>query len=258
MSSWKELYNYRDMLKNLVRRDIRGRYKGSALGFIWNFILPLIQILVFIVVFGAIFKNQVEHYPLYLISGMVFWIWFSESIGEASGVMVSNSDLLKKIFFPRMILPISTVTSKMVNFLILVFFAIIVMAIMKQGLTINLLYLPVIMAISYVLILGLSLILSALDVFFRDVQYIVTALLMAWIWATPIMYMTSTINNELLTTVCKYNPLTYFVEMYHDVLYYGNAPNLENMLIALAIAIVVMIVGVIVFRRLEGKFAEVL
>lgn len=258
MSSWKELYNYRDMLKNLVKRDIRGRYKGSALGFIWNFVLPLVQILVMVIVFGAIFKNQVPNYPLYMISGMVIWIWFSESISETSGVLVGNSELLKKIYFPRAILPISTVISKMINFLILLLFAIIVMVVMKHEVTINLLFLPIIIVISYVMILGLSLILSALDVFLRDVQYIISALLMAWIWATPIMYMTSTINNELLNTVCKYNPMTYFVEMFHDVLYLGIAPNLENLLIALAIAVVALVVGVIVFRQLEGKFAEVL
>jgi len=258
MSSWKELYNYRDMLKNLVKRDVRGRYKGSVLGFIWNFVLPLVQILVFIIVFGALFKNPMEHYPLYLISGMIVWIWFSESINEGSGIMVANSDLLKKIYFPRMVLPISVVTSKMINFLILLLFALVVAGIMKGGLSINLLFLPVIVAITYVMILGLTLILSALDVFFRDVQYIMAAILMAWIWATPIMYDNNMIHSDLLNKIIELNPMTYFVNMFHDVVYKGNAPGLENTLMALAIAVVVLIVGIIVFHRLERRFAEVL
>ena len=254
-----ELYQYRSMIRNLVKREIRGRYKGSVLGFLWNFITPLIQILVYIIVFTAIFKPSIENYPLYLISGMIIWIWFSESSTDGSGTLVANGDMLKKIYFPRIVLPISVVLSKMVNFLIMVALFFIISFSMGYGVSLEaLLWLPIVVVISLFFILGFVLIMSALDVYLRDVQYILTVLMMALIWMTPIMYSSEGIESELLNMILTVNPLTYLVHLYQSVFYWKAAPSMTDLVISLIITVVLMIVGLIVFNRLEKDFAEVL
>ncbi len=253
-----EIVSYRCMIHNLVKRDIRGRYKGSVLGFFWNIILPLVQILVYIMVFTQLFNPSMDNYALYLTTGMIIWIWFSETLIESSGTMVINSDMLKKIYFPRSVLPISVLLSKTVTFLItlVVLFAIIVVT--DFGFSWNLLFLPIAMLIMMVFMLGLSLILSSLNAYFRDIQYIVAALMMAWIWMTPIMYAKESISMELMSFILTVNPLTYMFEMFQDILFWKTFPSIELLLICISIAIGTLIVGIVVFRRLERDFAEVL
>ena len=255
----KELYEYRSMVFNLTRREIRGRYKGSLLGFIWNFIVPLIQILVYIVVFTHIFRSGIENYSIYLISGMIFWILFSESLVDGSAIMVMNSDMLKKIYFPRSVLAIAIILSKVVNCLIMIGLFFVIAGVLDYGVSpVALLFLPVILVISFFFILGFVLALSALDVYLRDVQYLVSVVLMAWVWMSPIMYSTDFIDNEYVTTFLKFNPITYFVSVFHDILYWKTVPDMFDLGICALLALAAMVIGVAVFRKLEKDFAEVL
>lgn len=259
IESIKNLVNYRYMINNLVKREVRGRYKGSILGFLWNFLTPLIQILVYIMVFTTIFRSGLENYSIFLISGMIFWIWFSESMSEGSGIMVGNSEMLKKIYFPRIVLPISIVLSKMVNFFIMLGLFLIVIAALNYGVFLqSLLYLPIIIVISFFFILGCVLIVSSIDVYFRDVQYITNVLLMAWIWITPIMYTTKNIDDVFINTIISINPLTYFTYIFQDIFYWKCLPDPITLLVCLLITIGVMIIGLVVFEWLEKDFAEVL
>lgn len=254
-----ELSDYRSMISNLVRREIRGRYKGSVLGFLWNFITPLIQIVVYLIVFTVIFDPDLDNYAIYLISGMVIWIWFSESMSEGSGTIVANADMLKKIYFPHVVLPLSTVLSKMVNFLIMVAMFFVILAATGYGVSVYaLLFLPVAIGIAFVFISGLTFMLSALNAYLRDVQYIVSVLLMAWIWITPIMYEMKTFGNAFVDTILSLNPMTYFVEMFHDIFYWGVVPGIDTVLMCCALAAALLAVGIAVFRYLEKDFAEVL
>ena len=255
----KELYEYRSMIVNLTRREIRGRYKGSLLGFVWNFIVPLIQILVYIVVFTKIFRSGIDNYPLYLISGMVFWILFSESLVDGSAIMVMNSDMLKKIYFPRSVLTIAIILSKVVNCLIMIGLFFVIAGVMDYGISpVAILFLPVILVISFFFILGFVLALSALDVYLRDVQYLVSVILMAWVWLSPIMYSADFIESELLTTFLKFNPITYFVSVFHDILYAKAVPDMFDLGMCCLLALGAMVIGCIVFHKLEKDFAEVL
>ena len=254
-----ELFRYRSMIRNLVKREIRGRYKGSILGFLWNFITPLIQIMVYIIVFSAIFKPDIENYPLYLISGMMVWIWFSESSTDGSGTLVANGDMLKKIYFPRSVLPLSIVLSKMVNFLIMIVLYAVIAAVMNYRLSIEALFcLPLIIVITFFFIFGFVLMMSAIDVFLRDVQYILSVLMMALVWMTPIMYSSEGIENGLLNTILTLNPLTYVVHLYQSVFYWRSVPSMTDLCVCVICAAVLMIVGVLIFKKLEGSFAEVL
>lgn len=254
-----ELYSYRNMILKMVKRDVRGRYKGSVLGFFWNLILPLVQIFVYVMIFTVIFDTGVENYSVYLISGISIWFWFSESLSEGSGAIVSNADMVKKIFFPREVLIISTVLSKMVNFLIMLGIFFVVILLLGHGISINaLLFLPIIIIISFFFILGLCLFLSSVNVYLRDVKYLTDALLMIVLWLTPVLYISSNIDNSFVWFILQANPMTYFVSVFHDILYWKTEPIISTMIICLFLSIASMVVGLFVFRKLEKDFSEAL
>lgn len=252
----KEIYAYRDMISSLVRRELRGRYKGSVLGFLWTYINPLCQVIVYSVVFSVIFKVNIDKFYLYLIIGMMPWTFFQTSVQGGATCVLAQSDMVKKIYFPREVIPISYVTSAFVNMLfslIIVFLAVIV-----AGYGFNLvalLWLPVIMIFEYLLALGIALVASAVNVYFRDLEQIVSVIMMAWIYVTPIMY-----NMEYVPEQYRHllvlNPLTPIVEVYHEILYYRIIPSADYLWLAGITSVVVFIVGALVFAKLDRKFAE--
>lgn len=251
----KEIFQYTDMIRNLVKRDLRGRYKGSLLGVLWNFVNPLCQILVYIMVFSLIFRNDLEYYYVYLISGMIPWFFFSESVAQGAGCIVYQADMTKKIYFPREVLPITTVTSRFINMLLSFLVVIAVILCSGIGISMNICMLPAVMLIEYVMTLGLTLIVSAVTVYFRDIEHIVSVILMAWIWITPIMYDMATVP-ESLHMMLYINPMTQIVEAYHSILYYRTMPELSSLLDSGVIAVCMLVLGFIVFIRLERRFAE--
>lgn len=259
MSNLSELTQYRCMIKSLVRRDLRGRYKGSVLGFLWNFITPFMQMAVYILVFSTIFRAGIEDYAIFLIAGLTPWILFSDSMAEGSGVMVANCELLKKIYFPRAVLPLALLLSKTVNFLIMLVIVLIITVAVGHPLSIEaLLFLPIALFLLMCFIMGLLLFLSSLNVFLRDIQYITTVVLLVLVWLTPIMYVWHSIDNALLEFILTYNPLTYFIELFHDIIYWGTIPSLEYLGITALLAAVSLAVGIFVFNKLQYRFAEVL
>ena len=171
----KEIYAYREMIFSLVRRDLKGRYKGSVLGFLWTFINPLLQLLVYTFVFSIVMRNGIEDYYLFLFVALVPWIFFNTSVTGGSSCIWAQQDMVKKIYFPREVLPIAFVTSQFVNMLLsfLVIFAVLLFS----GKSLNplaLLCLPVIMLVEYLLALGMAMISSAVTVYFRDLEYILS------------------------------------------------------------------------------------
>lgn len=208
--------------------------------------------------FTQVFKPSLDNYAIYLTTGMIVWIWFSDGIQESSGTMVLNADMLKKIYFPRSVLPISVILSRTVTFLITLVVLFAIMIVTGFGISLTALFLPVAMLIMLGFMLGLSLILSALDAYLRDIQYIITALMMAWIWLTPIMYARGSTESVLLNTILNYNPLTYIFELFQDVLYWKVFPDMWTLGICILISGITLVAGVLIFRRLECDFAEVL
>lgn len=256
MGTVKELYAYRQMIFSLVKKDLRGRYKGSVLGFLWTFINPLFQLIVYTVVFSFILKTNIERYYLYLFVGLIPWIFFSSSITVGAASVVAQKDLIKKIYFPRMVIPISYVTSCFVNMLLcfIVIFAVIIFS----GVGVNflaLLTLPVIMAVEYLLALGMALLASAVTVYFRDLEHILGIISMAWMYMTPIMYDKAIVPERLLP-VFNLNPMTHVIECYRDVLYHKQIPDLTSLLSAAGLGILFLFIGCIVFSKLQKHFAE--
>lgn len=256
MSTIRELYAYRQMIFSLVKKDLRGRYKGSALGFLWTFINPLLQLVVYTIVFSYILPNTIEKYYLYLFVGLIPWIFFSSSITVGAASVVAQKDLIKKIYFPRMVIPISYVTSCFVNMLLC--FIVIFAVVLVSGTGFNfaaVLTLPVIMLVEYLLSLGMALLASAVTVYFRDLEHILGIISMVWMYMTPIMYSKSIVPNRLLP-IFNLNPMTHVIECYRDVLYSKQMPDLTSLLSAVFLGVFFLALGGIVFNKLQKHFAE--
>lgn len=261
MQHFKELYEYREMIISLVRKDLRGRYKGSVLGFLWTFINPLLQLIVYTIVFSIIMNTSYEQYYLFLFVALVPWMFFSSSVTDGASSILKEKDMVKKIYFPREVLPISTVTSGFVNMILTFIVVFVVVIISGRGLNpLALLCLPVVMIVEYILCLGIALIVSSLTVYLRDLQYILGIFVMALQYLTPVMYGVDMVERssagKWLVMMFNLNPMTPIIKIYRQIIYYGEVPELGSLLIAVAVGVVFIVVGEILFKRLQKGFAE--
>ena len=261
MQHFKELYEYREMIISLVRKDLRGRYKGSVLGFLWTFINPLLQLIVYTIVFSIIMNTSYEQYYLFLFVALVPWMFFSSSVTDGAASILKEKDMVKKIYFPREVLPISTVTSGFVNMILTFIVVFVVVIISGRGLNpLALLCLPVVMIVEYILCLGIALIVSSLTVYLRDLQYILGIFVMALQYLTPVMYGVDMVERssagKWLVMMFNLNPMTPIIKIYRQIIYYGEVPELGSLLIAVAVGVVFIVVGEILFKRLQQGFAE--
>ena len=256
MNVIKELFQYREMIFSLVRQNLRSRYKGSVLGFLWTFINPLLQLVVYTLVFSNIMRSGIEHYSMFLFVALIPWLFFSASLTGGASCILMNKDLVKKIYFPRRVIPISYVTSAFVNMLlclVVVFGALVVSGIGINGYV--LLYLPAVMIVEYIFALGIAMLFSALTVYFRDLEYILGIVSMAWMYLTPVMYSSEMVPEKYIM-LFNLNPMTSIVKIYRDILYYKTVPDLTVLGQALIIGVVFLIAGNIAFGILEKHFAE--
>lgn len=251
-----DLWQYREMMFSLVRRDLKSRYKGSVLGFFWMFLNPLLQLAVYTVVFSTIMRNGIDKFYLFLFVALVPWIFFSTCLSAGSSVIFAQQDMIKKIYFPREILPISFTISQFVNMLLS--FIVIFVVVMFSKVDINLLallYLPVIMFIEFILALGVTFLASALTVYFRDLEHILGIVSMAWMYLTPILYPVDFVP-EKYAGFFYLNPMTSIIIAYRDILYYGRLPEMGTLLNAILMGIIVLSIGKISFTKLQRGFAE--
>lgn len=256
MKLLRELWNYREMIISLVKRDLKSRYKGSVLGFLWMFLNPLLQLAVYTAVFSVIMKTGIEKFYLFLFVALVPWIFFSMCLSGGTTVVFAQQDMVKKIYFPRQVLPIAFTTSQFVNMVLSFIIIFIVVFFSGIGLHANaLVYLPVVMIIEYILALGITFLTSALTVYFRDLEHILGIVSMAWMYMTPILYDVTSVPEQLLP-VFNLNPMTSIIVAYRDILYYGRAPQLGTLWNALILGIIVMVIGEITFAILQRHFVE--
>lgn len=255
MKLFKELYQYRELLKTNVKKDIRGKYKGSFLGVLWSFVNPLLQVLVYAIVFPYIMRVKTDNYLIFLICGIIPWTWFTTSISNSTNCITINGNLIKKVYFPREILPISIVTSGMVNFLISCLIIMIFVLFGGLGLSWHLIFLPLIILIQYIVTLAFAFLLSAINVYVKDVEYLVIFFLNMAFYATPILY-SSTMFNGWLLWIFRLNPMAHLINAYRDIFYVHQIPRLGSLGILLGVGIVILILCYLVFDRLEKRFAE--
>lgn len=252
---FKNIYNYRELLKTSVKKDIRGKYKNSFLGVLWSFLNPLLQILVYAFVFQSILKNPQENYTVFICCGLIPWTFFSSAITRASFTMIENGNIIKKVYFPREILPISIVTSEAVNFVISTIIIIAFVVIYGLGITKYILFYPLVLLVQYVLLLAIAFIVSSVTVYVRDLQHLIGVVLQLFFYATPIVYAAETIP-ENLAWVLKLNPMTYIINGYRDIFYNQVIPDVKGLLILLVIMIVLCCVGYLIFNKLQKRFCR--
>ena len=252
----KEIYAYREMILSLVKRDLKGRYKGSVLGFLWTFLNPLLQLAVYTMVFSRIMRAGIEDYYLFLFVALIPWIFFSTSLSGGAGCILAQQDMVKKIYFPREVLPISHVTSQFVNMLLS--FLVIFPVLLFSGHSLRtetLLCLPLIMIAEYMMALGFSMVMSAVTVYIRDFEYILGIVMLAWQFLTPVMYSMQQIPaNMQWIFVC--NPMTSVITAYRNILYDGKTPQLQTFVFAAVVGMAMMTVGWGIFYRLQRRFVE--
>ena len=246
------------MIFTQVHRNLRGRYKGSALGFLWTFLNPLFQLIVYTILFSVIMQNNIEQYSLFLFVTLIPWIFFGTCMSEGSGCLRDTEDMVKKIYFPREVIPISYVVSQFINMLLC--FIIVLIALLVAGRLTNpavFVYLPLIMGIEFCLTIGLVFIFSAWCVYLRDVKYMMTIITMAWQFMTPVMYSVDMIPGKLIK-LFYLNPMTSVIVAYRDILYYQQTPEIDTLAIACFMGVGFLVLGWNLFNNLKRKFAEYL
>lgn len=253
---FKEIYYYKSMIQSLVYRDLHGRYKGSFFGFLWTFINPLLQLIVYSIVFSIILRMGIENYGLFLFVALIPWIFFASSIQAGSSCIIDNANLVNKIYFPREILPISIVTSCFIN--MLYSFIIVIAAVIFYGennIYINYIYLPVLFAVEYIIVLGITLIAAAVTVYFRDLSHILSILLMMWQFLTPVFYPITMVPEEYVY-LFELNPMTNIISSYRDILFYNTVPDMFLLFQSFIYGLVLLFFGLILFGILKKGFSE--
>ena len=258
ISTSQEVYRYRALLVALTQRHLATRYRGSLLGFLWSILNPLCLMLVYVLVFSYYMRsNAVEHYPIFLFCGLLPWVWTSSALSECASSIVSSGHLITKSLFPAQVLPCVSVATSLVNFLLslpLLFIFMLVAGVPSPGTAV---LLPALLLVHALFLLGLGLILSALNVLYRDVQHLLGNLLSFLFFLSPIVYPASVVPPRLAFTL-TINPFALFTEAYHAILFRGEVPSLMTWGLLSAWGILSLLIGNAVFSRYRETFAELL
>lgn len=255
MNLFKNLYDYRELLSNSVKKEIRGKYKGAWLGVLWSYLNPLLMLVVYSFVFSIIMRVQIENYSMYLFTALIPWNFFVTSISQGSLSVIANGSILKKVYFPREIIPLSSVTANTVNFMVSCLIIFFFLAISGIGFSIYILFLPFVILIQYILLNGIVFFLSSMTVYARDLEHIISVILMAGIYATPIFYTLDMVPGKFKPLI-KLNPMTHVINGYRDVMFYKRMPNLKALGIILGVSILIFTLGYIFFKNTEKSFVE--
>jgi lipopolysaccharide transport system permease protein len=262
LANLRQVFRYRALISSLVARELKARYRGSVLGFLWTFANPLLLLGIYTLVFtvmmpGARAGTRLEPYALFLLCGILPWTWFQTSVLESCSVLVGAGNLIRKVLFPAEVLPIVTVLTGLVNFgfslIILAGFLVFYARPVSPG---ELAWLPVIVLVQLTFTLGLSLLLSSLTVHFRDLRDLLGNVMILWFWGTPIIYSMAEVP-ERFQRLLAWNPLTHLVVAYQNVLFLdGPFTQWRGLLGLAAVSVVLLAVAYFVFDRLRDTLAE--
>ena len=263
MTTYLDLFRYRELFGSLFRRDLRAKYKGSVLGLAWSLAHPVVLMLVYLLVFSVMLKIQAadyEHYWLFLLAGLPVWVFFSTSLQSASRSLVENANLIRKVRFPRQLVPLSMVATQLVGFAVMLGI-VVALSIVYVPAARDTVWLSVpLAALAVCLVAGLSLAVASLNALYRDVEHLVAALLLPWFFLTPVLYSLENIpgvrDHPRLVDVIHYgNPLTPAVEAVRDPLFFGEAPAAGDVVYLAVAAVVSLALGAFVFSRVDDRVA---
>ncbi len=251
----KTLFKYKDLIRELVARDLRLKYRRSFLGYVWSVLNPLLTMIVLTIVFTNLLGKKIENYPVYLLSGRMLYDFMKISSTEAMKSVVNNAPLLRKVYVPKYIFTLAKVTSCMVDMVLSLGALFIVMVVTGSKFHATLLLLPYVILQLYIFCCGLGFFLAQLNVFFRDIQHIYSAVLTAWLYFTPIIYQLDERFPQWFHVAVKgFNPLYYYVAQARDLIYYGRLPGPRVFWGGWVIAFIALVIGVWSFQRSKDKF----
>jgi len=261
-----ELITYRDLIVNLVIRDLKVRYKNSVLGFLWSLLNPLFMMLVFIVVFSIMLPNQrVANFPVFILCALLPWNFFATSVIGSTNSVVGNGHLITQVYFPREVLPLSSVLSNLVNFLLALIVLFAMIFVFQVHLSFWALLLPLVILIQVIFTVGVAFILSTLNVYYRDTQVIMEVVMLAWFFLTPIFYPIDILPQRQILfgfaldvhrLAYILNPMASLIASYRVILYSGAPPAFDFLSRTFVTALAVALIGYGVFLRYSRFFAE--
>ena len=249
----EHLFIYRPLIHELVIRDLKVKYRRSFLGYLWSLLNPLLMMTVMAVVFTHVFRANVDNYPLYLICGQTLFSFFTESTNMAMYSVLVNAGLIKKIYIPKFIFPVSRVTSSFVTMSFSLTAILIVMLVTRARFYWTILLIPVPIVFLFLFCCGMGMILSALSVYFRDITHLWGVATLAWMYATPIFYTIDAMPGRLMTLM-KLNPMYHFINTFRNLVMFGNIPGPNAWFGCIASGLVVFALGLFVFGRLQKDF----
>lgn len=248
----RDLFMYRYAILNFVSSNLKARYRRSTIGFFWSLLNPLFTMIIMSVVFSTLFKNPLANFSIYIFSGLLPWTMIFNSMMNGSMSMVLAERYLKKVYIPKMIFPVVVVSVEVVNFMLSLLSMFLLAIFLGAQISWALVSLPAAMLLIAVFLLGLVMVTSMVNVYFRDLSHIVQVVFMGLFYLTPIVYPLEIIESrELLYNVIKLNPFLYFVELFHSIIYRAEFPPVSNWLICVALATVSMLAGLLIFSSKE-------
>jgi lipopolysaccharide transport system permease protein len=255
----RDLWEYRELLLIFVWRDLKVRYRQTVVGVLWAIIQPVLTMVIFSIFFGRLAKIPSDEipYPIFSFAALVPWTFFANTINQASNSLVNSADMIKKIYFPRLTIPIASMLAGIIDFFLA--FIVLLGMMLYYGFvpTINILWFPVFILLAMMTSLGVSLWLSALNVQFRDVRYMIPFITQAWLFATPVAYPSSMLS-EPWRTLYGINPMVGVVEGFRWALLGTDTAPGPMMIVSFAVASLILISGVYYFRRMEKNFADII
>ncbi len=251
-SEINELYRYRELLRNLVSRDIKKRYKRSALGFLWVMLDPLLMMLVFYIVFAGLFGRVVGNYAAYVISGITMWQLFAQGTQVSSNAFIGNRSLLNKLYIPKSIFPFSVVASSLVHFVFSLVPLFVIIIISGTTLSYDVIFLPFVVFLIFMFSLGISLAISTLAVFYQDVIYIYNVMLLAWMYLSAIFYPVS-ILPEKFRMLMTFNPVYHYISLFRACLYDNSIPKTEHIIWGTVFALVSFLIGWGIYHKNKDR-----
>lgn len=251
----QSITKYRFLLSELIGRDLKVKYRRSVLGILWSVLNPLLMMMVITAVFQNIFRFEIENFPVYYLTGSLIFNFVSEATNTAMSSILGASSLIKKVYIPKYIFPLEKCLFSFVNMLFSMIAVLIIILILRFQLSWTFLLFPIPMLYTLVFAIGLSLILSALYIFFRDLGHLYSVWVTAWMYLTPIIYPLSVLeHSRIIMTVVKFNPLYYYVEYFRSVVMYGTVPGIGVNLVCIGISILTLILGMWVFKKTQDRF----
>lgn len=253
-----EIVRYRSLVSNLVAKDLKVRYKNSVLGFLWSLLNPLLMTFVFTIVFTQLLGQTIDHFPVFVMTGLLAWNWTAASVSVGTKSLIDNSPLINKVYFPRSLLPSSVVFANLAHYLLAFPVIFIFMAAERMSFTPWILYIPVIMFVQATFLIGLVLLLSALYVYFRDTIVLVDVGLTAWFFLTPIFYRVEDVAPDYEQWMYWLNPMASIIAELHTILYYGGVPDPLFMARTFIQSLILLVLGVLLFSRVSKHLGEYL